>query len=28
LLWKLFREYIKEGPQNLVQLLNELDRQI
>ena len=28
LLWKLFREYIIEGPQNLVQLLNELDRQI
>ena len=28
LLWKLFREYIKEGPQNLVKLLNELDREI
>jgi len=28
LLWKLFREYIKEGPQSLVKLLNELDRQI
>jgi len=28
LLWKLFKEYIKEGPQNLVKLLNELDREI
>ena len=28
LLWELFREYIKEGPQNLVKLLNELDREI
>ena len=28
LLWKLFREYIKQGPQNLVKLLNELDREI
>ena len=28
LLWKLFKEYIREGPQNLVKLLNELDREI
>ena len=28
LLWELFKEYIKEGPQNLVKLLNELDREI
>ena len=28
LLWKLFQDYIKEGPQNLVKLLNELDREI
>ena len=28
LLWKLFKQYIKEGPQNLVKLLNELDREI
>ena len=28
LLWKLFKEYIREGPQNLVKLLNELDKQI
>jgi len=28
LLWELFKEYITEGPQNLVKLLNELDREI
>ena len=28
LLWELFKEYIREGPQNLVKLLNELDREI
>ncbi len=28
LLWELFREYIREGPQNLVKLLNQLDREI
>ncbi len=28
LLWKLFKEYIREGPQNLVKLLNELDKEI
>ena len=28
LLWELFREYISEGPQNLVKLLNQLDREI
>ena len=28
LLWKFFKDYIFEGPQNLVKLLNELDRQI
>ena len=28
LLWELFKEYIREGPQNLVKLLNELDKQI
>ena len=28
LLWELFKEYISEGPQNLVKLLNELDREI
>ena len=28
LLWKLFKEYIREGPQNLVKLLNQLDREI
>ncbi len=28
LLWELFREYINEGPQNLVKLLNQLDREI
>ena len=28
LLWKLFKQYIREGPQNLVKLLNELDREI
>tara|TARA_B100000085_G_C18111616_1_gene337451 strand:- start:54 stop:512 length:459 start_codon:yes stop_codon:yes gene_type:complete len=28
LLWKLFRDYIREGPQNLVKLLNEFDRDI
>jgi len=28
LLWKLFKEYIREGPQNLIKLLNELDREI
>ena len=28
LLWELFREYVREGPQNLVKLLNELDREI
>ena len=28
LLWELFKEYIREGPQNLVKLLNELDKRI
>ncbi len=28
LLWELFREYIREGPQNLVKLLNQLDKEI
>ena len=28
LLWKLFVDYINTGPQNLVKLLNELDREI
>ena len=28
LLWELFKEYIGEGPQNLVKLLNELDKEI
>ena len=28
LLWELFKMYIREGPQNLVKLLNELDREI
>ncbi|MDC2988770.1 hypothetical protein OAZ29_01300 [Acidimicrobiaceae bacterium] len=28
LLWELFKEYIREGPQNLVKLLNELDKEI
>ena len=28
LLWVLFKDYIREGPQNLVKLLNELDREI
>ena len=28
LLWELLKEYIREGPQNLVKLLNELDREI
>ena len=28
LLWELFKEYIREGPQNLVKLLNQLDREI
>ena len=28
LLWELFKEYIREGPENLVKLLNELDKQI
>ena len=28
LLWELFKEYITDGPQNLVKLLNELDREI
>ena len=28
LLWELFKEYISEGPQNLVKLLNALDRKI
>ena len=28
LLWELFKEYIREGPQNLVKLLNQLDKEI
>ena len=28
LLWELFREYVREGPQNLVKLLNQLDKEI
>ncbi len=28
LLWDLFREYVREGPQNLVKLLNQLDKEI
>ena len=28
LLWELFREYLREGPQNLVKLLNQLDKEI
>ena len=27
-LWILFKEYIKEGPQNLVKLLNSFDKNI
>ena len=28
LLWELFEEYIREGPQNLVKLLNQLDKEV
>ena len=28
LLWELFKEFIREGPQNLVKLLNQLDKEI